>query len=109
MLRSPSKQSSRLIPAGEPGCEPCAGTPGVPPGLPISHRPYPDLRRGFLVLLLVLAGGLARTGAAQAPLQEVNSQTKVREISFKFVETQTLEPKQLKQQIATQEPSFWDD
>lgn len=63
-------------------------------------------RRSLLIgSLLLLGGGLP--AAAQAPLYLVNEDTQVREVSFKFVETQTFDIDRLKKQIATKAPGFW--
>ena len=68
-------------------------------------------RRGILLLLLgavsVLGGLLPRPAAAQAPLYLANSETSVREISFRFVNGQTFEPSRLREQIATEAPGFF--
>ena len=74
--------------------------------------------RGFLPsaalhrILLVVALGLTFASAgptsarAQDPLYLVNDSTQVREVSFRFVGTQTFESSRLQQQIATAAPTF---
>lgn len=65
--------------------------------------------RSPLVLLALLGGlaGLPPPGAAQAPLQQVNSETTVRSVSFRFVDTATFSPDRLQNQIATDAPGFF--
>jgi outer membrane protein insertion porin family len=58
----------------------------------------------------VLLGGLGAgaPAAAQAPLVLVNYSTTVRSVRFRYVDTRTLEPAQLQQQIATTAPGFFE-
>ena len=73
--------------------------------------PFISPRQGFLgfwrILCVVLGAGLA-TGmqptAAQAPLRYVNSDTRIQEVSFRFVDHQTFETGRLQEQIATAAP-----
>lgn len=62
------------------------------------------MRQGLCLLLGLLLG--AATAQAQAPLTRVNDSTTVRDIDFKFVDSQTFEVDRLKGQIATKEPGF---
>ncbi len=91
---------------------------------PLSFQRFPhparsaraDWRRGgAAVLLLALAAVLAawtagapRPAAAQAPLFLVNENTTVDGIRFRFTGSETFETDRLKEQIALQEPSFFD-
>ena len=63
-------------------------------------------RRGPWLLVSMLAVLLAGTARAQAPLHLVNDDTRVRDVDFKFADTQTFEPDRLLAQIATSEPTF---
>lgn len=58
------------------------------------------------VLLGGLAGALGAPARAQASLYLVNDSTTVGDVRFRYVDTQTLEPAQLKMQIATTGPGF---
>ncbi|RMF62783.1 MAG: outer membrane protein assembly factor [Bacteroidetes bacterium] len=60
-----------------------------------------------LVVGLLCPGGAARAQRTTA-LYLSNDSTMVSKISFRFVETQTFEEDQLRQQIATRAPGFWD-
>lgn len=76
--------------------------------MPRRRPALPLLRRTALPVLLGLAWLAAvRPAAGQAPLFLVNDETTVREVSFKYVGDETLEPDQLLKQIATTDPSFW--
>jgi len=57
-----------------------------------------------LIFLVALAPAPA---IGQAPLQLVNDETTVSEISFRFVEGQTFEESRLREEIATTAPGFW--
>jgi outer membrane protein insertion porin family len=48
------------------------------------------------------------TVRAQTPLWLVNERTTIRAISFRFIDTQTFEEKQLRAQMVLQAPSGWD-
>jgi len=48
-----------------------------------------------LLALLIGLGGLPNPGAAQAPLQQANSETTVQSVSFRFVDTATFSPDRL--------------
>ncbi len=63
---------------------------------------------GLLLGLLIGLGGDAPSASAQAPLHYANSETTVREISFRFVDRQTFEPERLREQIVTEAPGFFD-
>lgn len=71
----------------------------------LAHRWRP-VRVGVVLLGLLLAVPL--TTHAQAPLYLINEETTVRQISFRFVHSQTFEPSRLQHQIATEAPSFFD-
>lgn len=58
--------------------------------------------------MLLLCGLWAMPAAAQAPLFLVDEETTVRAISFRFGGTRTFEASELKAQIATTEPGFFD-
>ncbi len=73
------------------------------PRVPASPR-LSSLR--FLGVLLLLA--LAPAAAAQAPLFLINEETTVRDVAFKFVESQTFEAEDLADHIATADPGFFD-
>ena len=68
------------------------------------RRSTGELVVALVGLCLLLSALPAR---AQAPLRLVNQNTNVGEISFNFVDTQTLTPQQLKAQIALTEPGFF--
>ena len=69
------------------------------PALRLPARPL-----GLLLLLCLLPA----PALAQAPLTYVDDETTVRKISFRFVGGSTLEEDQLREQIATAAPTFWD-
>lgn len=56
-------------------------------------------------MLIVLLLG-ATTVAAQTPLHMIDEDTRVSNVSFRFVDSQTFDTDRLKQQIATRSPSF---
>lgn len=60
---------------------------------------------GALLVVLLMTAAPAR---AQAPLMLVDGDTEVDEISFTFVESQTFREHELGQEIALQEPGFYD-
>ncbi|QXD14517.1 BamA/TamA family outer membrane protein [Rhodocaloribacter litoris] len=62
------------------------------------------------LLLVLLGGGTAGPARAQntTDLFLSNDATTVRAISFRFVDTKTFEEEQLKEQIVTRAPGFWD-
>lgn len=60
---------------------------------------------GLLVLMLLL---MSKPATAQQQLIFANDSTTVREISFRFPESRSFESDQLKAQLATTEPSWWD-
>jgi outer membrane protein insertion porin family len=74
----------------------------------------PSARHAPVALALLLGavlGGLGAAGAparAQAPLYLVNDSTTVGSVRFRYVDTRTLEPAQLAQQIATTAPGFFE-
>lgn len=76
--------------------------------VPLVPRPFgaysPCL--GLLLVLLAGLGGCAPSASAQAPLHFVNSETTVREISFRFVDHQTFDTDRLKEHIVTEAPGF---
>jgi outer membrane protein insertion porin family len=72
-------------------------------------RRWPAAGWGGAVGLLVLLVGIGpSTVRAQAPLHFVNDSTSVREISFRFVGSQTFSPERLREQIVTAAPGFFD-
>ena len=73
-----------------------------------SLRPW--LWTGLLLvsLGLGLGGPLVPSAHAQAPLYLVNGETTVREVSFRFIDSQTFEVSRLQNQIATEAPGFFD-
>ncbi len=81
-----------------------------------SHRPVcftpscyslRDILVGICCALLVHVAS-PQAVLAQAPLFYAGQETTVREISFKFVDTHTLETEDLVAQMATTQPSFFD-
>ena len=57
----------------------------------------------------MLLGGIgAGPAVAQVRLYDIDDETTVRKISFKFAETKTLDETAMKEQIALQEPGFFD-
>lgn len=72
----------------------------------ITSRRTHNLRRAAAILLL--AAVTAATAAGQVPLSAINSETTVRDISFRFVEGSTLTPSALQDRIWHAEPGFWD-
>jgi outer membrane protein insertion porin family len=67
-------------------------------------------RRQTWIGLVALMGlvAVAPPAQAQAPLQLVNDETSVGEISFRFVEGQSFDAERLRQQMATEAPGFVD-
>jgi outer membrane protein insertion porin family len=61
----------------------------------------------FLTIGLMAWGSLPAVSGAQAPLYLVDTETTVREVSFRFVDEQTFEAGRLKNQIATKAPGFF--
>ena len=70
-----------------------------------SRLPFPF--GGWEVLLFVLLGLFPPAALGQAPLYLTNSETTVRDISFRFVGSQTFETSRLREQIATDAPGFF--
>ncbi|HLT46597.1 MAG TPA: BamA/TamA family outer membrane protein [Rubricoccaceae bacterium] len=70
----------------------------------------PTVRLALAALALgAVLGGLGAGAAhAQAPLYLVNDSTTVRSLRFRYVDSKTLQPAQLKQQIATKAPGFFE-
>ncbi len=58
--------------------------------------------------LFGIAVGSPLPAQAQDPLALVNSDTEVRSISFRFVETESFSPDRLQQRMATRAPTGWD-
>lgn len=71
---------------------------------PVPYRSCLSSRWGLVLLILGLFA-IPLPTQAQAPLHLVNSETSVREVSFRFVGSQTFSPDRLREQIATQAPS----
>lgn len=65
----------------------------------------PLLRK--LLVWIVLFLGVASPAQAQHPLIYVNDSTTVRRISFRFPETRSFEAENLKAQLATTDPTWW--
>lgn len=64
--------------------------------------------RSTLIASTLLCCLVVFPAAAQNPLFLVNEETTVRNVSFDFVDTQTFDESRLKEQVATEGPTFWD-
>ncbi len=65
-------------------------------------------RSAALAALVLIATLAPRPATAQAPLFYADDQTTVRKISFKFVDTRSIETDQLREQLATTSPTTLD-